>query len=1204
MCAEKNTQSFSRQNDLKSDLILKQILDGSPFPIAVVDVNDEQIDYWSQSAKNLFGHTPNNTTEWYRLAYPDPQYRKEVIERWKPFLKKAMKSNHAINTGEYQITCHDGSIKICELYLQYIPDHLIVTFNNVSEHNKVESALIKEKERAEKSEKNLKKSQELAHIGSWYLDVETNEVTWTEELYKMYGFDPSLPPPPYTEHMKLFTPESWDLLSVSLEKTQKTGIPYELELKTVKSDGSNGWMWVRGEAIKDGKGKTTGLWGAAQDITVKKQAEAKIKESENRFRSMFENHSAVMLLIDPSTGNILNSNHSASKFYGYSRKELSTLSIDDINTLKPEILEEKRRQALANEVNLFKFKHRLKNNTVRDVEVHSSPIEYGDQKLLFSIIYDITERIKATNHMTFLNNSINDLISIDDTKSLYDYFTQSIHSFYPNAIILYMSADEEKKFVKLESLAGLDNSLLAKIIKNTGFDPIGNHFQLTEEHKKIFSVGRFHAHEGGLADLPANEYPIAATKIIQKLLNIHRIYSIGINKDNELLGGMHIFTLDGKEIKDGDFLETYTAYFSSIIQNHNVTNKLKLSESRLRDAQRIAHIGNWTLDLKTGKVDMSDEMLDLVGFKDKNKAKDVSNHEIFYTADSWQRYNKALNKALKTGESYELEMEFSDKNTKYRYAIARGELAYDDNSNIIALKGTLQDITERKKAEKQLKESQIQLKNIVENSTNLFYSHTTDHKLTFVSPQVREYLGCGPEEAMRRWTDFVTDNPINEEGFKFTEKAIMTGQRQPTYELELKRKDGSKIMVEVREAPLVQDGKVKGIVGSLVDISERKKAEEELIKAKEKAEESDKLKSAFLANMSHEIRTPMNGIIGFSSLLQKPDLSDQTRSKYIQIIQKSGERMLSTINDLIDISKIETGQEELYLEAAEPDKLLCNLYDFFKRSAEDKGLDLTLEQDPVLEETIANMDISKFNSIVTNLIRNAIKYTAEGYVHVQAEKEEENLIIRVSDSGQGIPIDRQEAIFDRFVQADLKDKQVFEGSGLGLSIVKAYVEMMDGNISLDSAPGKGSCFTVRLPILVPEKSNTEKKAEVEETAVPKFKKILIAEDDDISYTHLSISLQSHADDILHAVDGKQAVKMAKENPDLDLILMDIKMPVMDGYEATKTIREFNKDVMIIAQTAYALPEDRDKAKAVGCNDYISKPIDISNLLSMISSETA
>jgi PAS domain S-box-containing protein len=423
------------------------------------------------------------------------------------------------------------------------------------------------------------------------------------------------------------------------------------------------------------------------------------------------------------------------------------------------------------------------------------------------------------------------------------------------------------------------------------------------------------------------------------------------------------------------------------------------------------------------------------------------------------------------------------------------------------------------------------------------------------------------------------------------------------YQLELRtvKKDGEHGWMWVRgEAIRNNEGKTVALWGAAQDITERKQIELELMAAKEKAEESDHLKSAFLANMSHEIRTPMNGIMGFTSLLQKPDLTGETRDKYIKIIQKSGERMLSTVNDLISISKIETGLEEVRYEEANPCELIKNLYDFYKPSADEKSLDFTLNQNCTMRHEMIKIDITKFNSIVRNLIRNAIKFTESGSITIDCLKDSQFMTIKITDTGCGVKKERQEAIFERFIQADIHDSKVHEGSGLGLSIVKAYVEMLNGTIHMESEPEKGSCFTVMLPI---EKIGIIiDKPVIEIKDIPQFafNKILIAEDDEISYLHLSISLKAYAKNILHAVDGNEAIKIAKDNPDIDLILMDIKMPKIDGFDATERIRQFNKEVPIICQSAYAMPEDKNKAMSVGCSGFISKPIDINKLLGLIS----
>lgn len=388
------------------------------------------------------------------------------------------------------------------------------------------------------------------------------------------------------------------------------------------------------------------------------------------------------------------------------------------------------------------------------------------------------------------------------------------------------------------------------------------------------------------------------------------------------------------------------------------------------------------------------------------------------------------------------------------------------------------------------------------------------------------------------------------------------------------------------------------------DITDRKQNEQELIKAKEYAEKSDRLKSAFLANMSHEIRTPMNGILGFTELLLEPDLSSKQKKEYIKIVQQCGQRMLSTVNDIVEISKIEAGLVQPNLTKTDVNGRTEELFRFFQPEADKKGIKLSLEmQLPQADKNITT-DQNKLDSILTNLIKNALKYTDTGYIQMGCLSNNSEVEFYIKDTGIGIPKERQKAIFERFIQADIADTRAFQGSGLGLAISKSYIEMLGGRIWVESREGKGSTFYFTLPI----KNNIEKKAIVHneksfdyERVKPKAKgwKILIAEDDENSRNFISLIVNDFSDEILEAVTGNETVELCRNTKDLDLILMDIQMPGLNGYEATRRIREFNRDVVIIAQTAFALSGDREKSLEAGCNDYIAKPINKNELLTLI-----
>jgi PAS domain S-box-containing protein len=386
----------------------------------------------------------------------------------------------------------------------------------------------------------------------------------------------------------------------------------------------------------------------------------------------------------------------------------------------------------------------------------------------------------------------------------------------------------------------------------------------------------------------------------------------------------------------------------------------------------------------------------------------------------------------------------------------------------------------------------------------------------------------------------------------------------------------------------------------------RKINQDELIAAKEKAEESERLKSAFLANMSHEIRTPMNGILGFAGLLKEPRLTGEEQQEYISIIEKSGARMLNIINDIISISKVESGQMKVTLSKTNINGQIEYIHTFFSPEAMQKGIKLFFKNSLPEEEAIISTDKEKIYAVLTNLVKNAIKFTHAGAIEfgylLKTNGEHPELEFFVKDTGLGIHQGQQEFIFERFRQGNEKLNRNYEGAGLGLSISKAYVEMLGGKIWVESGNGQGSVFYFTIPYnrepAVKKVLKNNVLADREENLVKNLK-ILIAEDDVISERLIVKAVEMFGDEILKVRTGGKAVEACRKHPDIDLVMMDIKMPEMDGYEATRQIREFNTDVVIIAQTAFALAGDKEKAIAAGCNDYISKPIDQALLIALM-----
>ncbi len=513
----------------------------------------------------------------------------------------------------------------------------------------------------------------------------------------------------------------------------------------------------------------------------------------------------------------------------------------------------------------------------------------------------------------------------------------------------------------------------------------------------------------------------------------------------------------------------------------------------------------------------------------------------------------------------------------------------------------------RKNVEDLVKKSEERFELAMNASKDGLYDYNLITNEVYYSPRWKSILGYRDDElpnSLETWKA-LTNKEVQEATERKLQESIEKKLDYYNVEFKMRHKDGHWVHILSRAHIIYnQQGNAIRTVGTHFDLTEQIKAREKIKAALIKAEESDRLKSAFLANMSHEIRTPMNGILGFTSLLEEQNLSQGEINRYVQIIKRSGTRLLNIINNLIDISKIEAGQMDITLETYDLNEQITYLYEFFKAETDKKNLSLSVVPGVLNKPLLIHSDKEKVYAILTNLIKNAVKYTHEGEISFGYELKEDAhgsmIEFFVKDTGIGIPSDRQDAVFDRFVQADIEDKKAYEGAGLGLAITKAYVEMLGGTISLESDEN-GSRFYFTLPHSVSDvyepSSDVEQPVKKIEKSTLKLKKVLIAEDEEVSFNFLTILLKHFNNlEILRAYNGVEAVDLAKKNPDIDLILMDIKMPTMSGYEATRRIREFNKEVVIIAQTAYALEGDREKTLAAGCDDYISKPVNKTELI--------
>jgi PAS domain S-box-containing protein len=531
-------------------------------------------------------------------------------------------------------------------------------------------------------------------------------------------------------------------------------------------------------------------------------------------------------------------------------------------------------------------------------------------------------------------------------------------------------------------------------------------------------------------------------------------------------------------------------------------------------------------------------------------------------------------------------------------------------------------INELQTAKEKIEISEEKFRNLVETSSDIIWETSAEGLYTYISPQVENILGYKQTELIGKSPfDFMPKNETS--NIIHTSDEIVKSQLPFNgFETPALHKDGSYIIFETNGVPVFDNKQIfKGYRGINRNITKRKQAElllvqkneeiesqneeykqlnEELNIAKEKAEESDRLKSAFLANMSHEIRTPMNGIIGFSQLLLKKDLSEEKRKLFIEIINTNGYQLLGIINDIIDISKIELGLVTPYLNKVHLDSLLADINSITEPSANIKSIKLVFNNNNDELKTEIITDDIKLRQILTNLITNAIKFTKTGTIEYGYKIKSDEIEFYVKDNGCGIPADKSHLIYERFNQLDNQPSDSRIGTGLGLAITKAFVELLGGKIWFDSEINKGTTFYFTIAykptIIYTDLNNTT----IEKSYNWKNKTFLIVEDDLSNIQLIREVLYSTNVNIIYASNGQIALDLYNSNPTIDLILMDIKLPFINGLEATKEIRKTNSTIPIIAITAYAFSEDKEKAINAGCSDYLAKPIKSIELKNLIS----
>ncbi len=581
-----------------------------------------------------------------------------------------------------------------------------------------------------------------------------------------------------------------------------------------------------------------------------------------------------------------------------------------------------------------------------------------------------------------------------------------------------------------------------------------------------------------------------------------------------------------------------------------------------------------------------------------------------YSSEIAEKVNNEDDLVFKTKGNVSRELSLHIDGKLHHFILKK--IYFDNYAGSNGVTGLMFDVTDLQTMKQTIKNNEEFAKGVINSANDAIIIVHTDARINFWNKAAERILGYKKEEVRNKVLCKLLGRKQEEfagiiENLKNNDKA----NNYNIIEFDVNDKYGRRFPLESSLSLLELQGETFVIIVAK-DVSRRKNTEKKLLEAKEKAEEADRLKSAFLSNMSHEIRTPMNAIVGFAQLLGNSSFDEQKKQVFVEQINQNSESLLKLIDDIIYVSKIESEKINIVKTTCKINKELSNMLISFlehKRRMHKEHVELILDKSVDNEDFTIETDIQRLKQVFTNLVGNALKFTDKGSVTFGYKLTNSNSILFfVKDTGLGIRKDKVQYIFDRFTKVSATKTKLYGGTGIGLSISKNLVEKLGGKIWVESEENKGSIFYFTTPLVEGEvKEDTKEIKPIDKKEVISSKlsslTVLVAEDEMINYLYLSELLSTKDMTIIWAKNGKEAVGHVTDNKDIDIVLMDMKMPIMDGYEATAKIKEIRADLPIIAQTAYALEDELNEVLKAGCDAYVSKPIVADDLMSAIHKYT-
>jgi PAS domain S-box-containing protein len=1044
------------------------------------------------------------------------------------------------------------------------------------------------------------------------------------------------------------------------------------------------WTWIRknGEkfpvrithsSIIDDNGVLHGYMGLIIDITQEKLAIESLRESEERFHSMFYDHAAIMLLIKPESGEIIEANKAAEQFYGLPFNSEPKLLISAINILSLNAIKQEMEDALSQNRNYFVFPHQLASGEIRTVEVHSTPIEVKGEEVLFSIIHDITERKLAENALKkseaenrAIIQAVPDLMfRIRRDGTLLDSHSQNESSLYvPKAVLAGKKVSEvlppqlaiqsmqtiekafntgqieqyeyvlavqgQDRYYENRIIAISDDEVLSIIrditqrkesetalkMQSAAFESFALTIIITDIAGCIRWVNSaFTQLTGYSVDEAIGKMPGELVKSGMQDKDFYkRLWGKLLNKEvwsGELINRRKDGSLYYEEETITPVLDSQGNISSFIAIKIDITDRKKLYQDLAHEKRRLADIirgtnaGTWEWNIQTGETTFNELWAGMLGYTlEEISPVSIETWGKFAHPEDLKTSGELLQKHFK-GELdyYSFESRMKHKNGDWIWVLDRGRVhEWDNEGNPLLMSGTHQDITEQKRAEMALLESDRKHNSMISNISDVIGIMSVDGIMQYKSPNIEKYFGWKPEDLVgtNGWLTIHPDDleRIQKEFFDLLQK----DNASKTVEYRYKCKDGSFKPIELTAANLVNNHVINGVLLNYHDITVRKQTQEDLIKAKNEAEKANLAKSEFLSRMSHELRTPMNSILGFAQLMEMGEINPKQKKGLTHILT-NGKHLLELINEVLDISGIEAGKQVITPEPIKLAGIINEITDSIQVEANKRKVSITLVDSPPGSYFVL-ADRLRLKQVLINLLNNAIKYNNQGgsitiTTVLQPTDHLGNNLVRISicDTGDGIKPEDISKLFQSFERLGAS-KTKTEGTGLGLMVVKKLTEAMGGKVGVESIEGIGSNFWVEFPL-----TQDPKQVTLEANGLPSLNVSATKEGNIILYIEDNLSNIELVEDILadHRPDirletsvyGKEALKLAKAYKP-GLILLDLDLPDIQGIEVLEQLLSdsYTKTIPIIILSADAMQFRIEKLMKAGATDYLTKPLDV------------